>query len=171
MDGSWCYLPENLTRLDIIWVPYFLWLAGFLCVLVLRPRDTRRSLLIACYYLTAVWVVIGISSSIPVLEKQTFDAGGHLAVSASVSAFTLGFSTGAWPPAVLNPEFLPGWFCIGNTAIISTFTNFGLLVCSVFDLARCLSLQSVHMFKYPDQRRDLSLLVIAIVLVAFLQLP
>lgn len=41
------------------WVllPLFLWLCGFGTLLVVRPRDRRRNLLVALYYICAIWAI------------------------------------------------------------------------------------------------------------------
>jgi signal transduction histidine kinase len=41
------------------WLPYVIWLAGTITMLFLRPRDTLWRLLMAFYYLTAIWLAVG----------------------------------------------------------------------------------------------------------------
>lgn len=155
------------SRLDTIWVPYFLWLAGFLCVLVVRPRDTRRSLLIACYYLTAVWVVIGISSSIPVLESRLLM---RVVIWLSLPVYlhlhwVFPQALGRLPVVVTLSIYLAG-FALATLQLFQLLPISAYLYALFLTLLGCLSMLLVHIFMYPDQRRDLSLLVIAIVLVA-----
>lgn len=41
---------------------YLFWMAGLATVLLVRPRDTKRALFIAFFFLTALWLVIGNTS-------------------------------------------------------------------------------------------------------------
>lgn len=51
------------------WLAYFFWLAGTATVVLVRPKDTRWRLLIAFYYLTAIWLVTGNTSRWHVWES------------------------------------------------------------------------------------------------------
>lgn len=64
---KWQIQPTSLTEVidrvvNAWWLGLFFWLTGTLTVLLVRPKDARWRLLIAFYFLTAIWLVIGNNS-------------------------------------------------------------------------------------------------------------
>ncbi|MCB0110622.1 MAG: hypothetical protein KDE53_32105 [Caldilineaceae bacterium] len=56
-------VAEVLDRaINVWWLGYIFWLTGTLTAILIRPKDTRWRLLIAFYYLTASWLVVGNTS-------------------------------------------------------------------------------------------------------------
>jgi len=61
---DWVYPGLNQTGLlqrlnSQWWLPYIFWMAGTAALFFIRPKDTRRKLLIAFNFLTAIWLVMG----------------------------------------------------------------------------------------------------------------
>lgn len=55
---------EFFARLLNTWVlSYVFWIAGTATILLVRPKDQRRTLLAAFYYITAIWLMAGSISS------------------------------------------------------------------------------------------------------------
>ncbi len=64
---------EFIDRLlNIWWLSYILWTAGVLTILLIRPNDIRRYLLIAFYFLTALWIMLGAISTQHVAYSAVF---------------------------------------------------------------------------------------------------
>lgn len=64
-------MPEFWTRLINTWpLSYAFWLAGTATVLLVRPKNERWKLLIAFYYITAIWFIAGGVSSWRVLDSS-----------------------------------------------------------------------------------------------------
>jgi len=56
-------VAEVLDRVvNVWWLGYIFWFTGTLTVLLVRPKDDRWRLLIAFYYFTAIWLVVGNAS-------------------------------------------------------------------------------------------------------------
>lgn len=56
-------MGEFIARIRNSWpLGYLFWIAGMATVLLVRPFDTKRSLFIAFFFLTALWLVIGNTS-------------------------------------------------------------------------------------------------------------
>lgn len=64
-------IPEFQGRLiNTWWLSYIFWLAGTATLLLVRPKDLRRSLLAAFYFVTAIWFMAGTMSARMVLASQ-----------------------------------------------------------------------------------------------------
>jgi hypothetical protein len=64
-------MPEFWTRLVNTWpLSYAFWLAGTATLLLVRPKNERWILLIAFYYITAIWFIAGGVSSWRILESS-----------------------------------------------------------------------------------------------------
>ena len=64
-------MPEFWTRLINTWpLSYAFWLAGTATLLLVRPKNERWKLLIAFYYITAIWIIAGGVSSWRVLDSS-----------------------------------------------------------------------------------------------------
>ncbi len=64
-------MPEFWARLINTWpLSYVFWLAGTATLLLVRPKNERWTLLIAFYYVTAIWFIAGGVSSWRVLESS-----------------------------------------------------------------------------------------------------
>jgi signal transduction histidine kinase len=55
---------------NLWWISYAFWLAGTATLLLVRPRDLRRTLLAAFYFITAIWFMAGTMSARIVLSSQ-----------------------------------------------------------------------------------------------------
>jgi signal transduction histidine kinase len=61
---QWEFPGSSITALleraiSLWWLPYVFWFAGMATLYSLRPKDTRWRLLIAFYFLTAIWLASG----------------------------------------------------------------------------------------------------------------
>ncbi len=62
---------EFTARLiNLWWISYAFWLAGTATLLLVRPKDLRRTLLVAFYFVTAIWFMAGTMSAGIVLASQ-----------------------------------------------------------------------------------------------------
>ncbi|HND92087.1 MAG TPA: hypothetical protein PLE39_10695 [Anaerolineales bacterium] len=56
---------------NIWWLAFIFWLFGFVGQILIRPKDTRRLLLIAANYITSIWLITGNLSSSHLMESST----------------------------------------------------------------------------------------------------
>ncbi|HYN87742.1 MAG TPA: ATP-binding protein, partial [Ardenticatenaceae bacterium] len=156
---------EILARLNSQWfLPYFFWLAGTAALLGLRPRDTRRQLLVAFNFLTAIWLVTGSG----VARWHIWEAAivQRSAIWLSMPVF-LHFH---WLfPAPLRPLPAPiRWFTYLVGAAGAALEWFELLPHNAYILpflvavAGSLALLIAHFLFQPPVRRDITLLVVIV---------
>ena len=160
---------ELLDRLiDIWWLPYFFWLAGLGTVLVIRPVDIRRQLLIVFFYLTALWLMLGTTG------------GSHLWYSAVIFRALIWLTIPVYLhlhwvfPAPLAKLPTKAWWPLyalaGALAVAELIQRLdgnlypiGLLIA----LGGSLVLLALHFILRKSQRRDIGILII-LALLAFL---
>jgi signal transduction histidine kinase len=155
----------NSRFFNIWWLAFVFWVCGFAAQLVVRPRDLRRSLFIAANYLTALWLIFGSLSSRKLWESSILlhafmwmllPVFLHLhwvfprplkdpPRAVWIVLYLLGFSLAAGEVAQVLPKFL---YAIGFLAA----------------LAGSIVLEVVHFARQPDQRREVSLLGISLIL-------
>jgi signal transduction histidine kinase len=170
LDILWPYpgftVAEFKARLFNIWLlGYIFWFFGFLTQLLIRPRNARRRLLIAANYLTGLWLVCGTLS------------GSHVGQSALV----LRAVTWLMLPVYLNLhwEFPKPLFRVPKAIWISLYVIafalagmefLQLLPRSLYSLGFVLALSGslillfAHFGLQPTRRRDVGLLLIAILI-------
>jgi len=154
---------EALFRLQLSWLPVVFWLAGTAALFLLRPRDSRRILLAAFYFLTALWLVAGEASASRIL---------HSAVLYRIFIWTCF-------PVYLHLQWsiprplgrLPRWLLLSGyaaAAILAAAEWFQLLPSGAYFsgflivLPASLVLFAARWIKAPAQRQNLRLLAIAV---------
>ncbi|RPI24129.1 MAG: hypothetical protein EHM70_21645 [Chloroflexota bacterium] len=154
---------EIIDHLDMLWLPYLFWAVGTAVLFLIRPRDTLWRLLVAFNYLTAVWLIAGIAS------------GTALWHSAIVMRMAIWL---CWPvywhlhwhfPKALgrlSAYLVWGLYVIAGLIAVSEWFQVG--PSSLYALGFALALLGsvilliVHAVRLPEQRRDLSLLALAV---------
>lgn len=160
---------ELVDRLvDIWWLPYFFWLAGLGTVLVIRPMDIRRRLLITFFYLTALWLMLGTTG------------GSHLWYSATIFRALIWLTIPVYlhlhwvfpaPLAKLPSKFWWPLYAVAGLLAVAELAQrlnenlypIGLLIA----LGGSLVLLVLHFVLRKSQRRDIGVLII-MALFAFL---
>ncbi|MGB0386820.1 MAG: ATP-binding protein [Ardenticatenaceae bacterium] len=151
------------------WLAYVFWLVGTATWLFLRPKDERQRLLVAFYFLTAIWLAGGSTLS------RWHIWGGSIKLGALVWPcvplylhlhWILPRSLGTIPPAVWRFAYLvAGSLAVGEFfQLIPQKSYFlGFLVA----VGGSVCLQLLHFVRQPEQRREIMLLAAAAAL-AFL---
>ena len=171
IDVSWNYPHSNEAefrdQLDSEWwLAYFFWAAGFLTILLVRPKDDSWVLMSLFNFLTAIWLIAGSGLS-----------AYHIWYSAIV------LRVGVWLclPVYLHLHWvfprslgkLPRWllwivYAVG--ILLAIAQAFQLLPTELYllgfviALAGSLILLVVHLWRQPTIRRDFRLPLIALVL-------
>ncbi|HLF28949.1 MAG TPA: ATP-binding protein [Anaerolineae bacterium] len=162
-------LNELLQRLNSQWfLAYFFWLAGTLVLLSVRPKEVRRRLLIAFYYLTALWLITGSGA-----------ASAHVWQTALVLQSAVWLSLPVYwhlhwsiPEPLRHLSKRVGWVLYGIAAILAVAPWLGLIPPRLYQYGLLLAvvgamvLLLLHFFLRPAQRRDIRLLVFLAVLAA-----
>ncbi|HEY4691567.1 MAG TPA: ATP-binding protein [Anaerolineae bacterium] len=160
-------LNEFLQRLNSQWfLPYFFWLAGTLVLLSVRPKDMRQRLLVAFYYLTALWLITGGGA-----------ASAHVWETAIVVQSTVWLSVPVyWHLHWIIPEPLrrlpqrAGWIVYTAAGVLALAAWFELIPPRLYQyglvmaVAGAMVLLLLHFALRPAQRRDIALLVFLAVL-------
>lgn len=171
---SWIFPGRNsaefVQRLNSDWfVGYIFWLAGTLVMLSVRPKDLRWGLLIAFYYVTALWLVTGSGAS-----------PAHVWESANVLQSAVWLSVPIyWHLHWIIPQPLRElprqvwWVLYGVAAIMALGTWIGLIPGRLYTYGLLLSLGGAallllfHLIFRPAQRKDMQFVVfMAVVTVA-----
>ena len=169
IDISWKYPHSNeeefRDQLDSEWwLAYFFWVAGFLTILLVRPKDDGWVLMSFFNFLTAIWLIAG----------------------SGLSAYHIWYSgivlrVGVWLclPVYLHLHWvfprllgrLPGWLVVsiyGVGILLAVAQAFQLLPNELYllgfiiALAGSLLLLVIHLWRHPSIRRDFRLLLIAL---------
>ena len=156
---------EVRTRLLYIWwLPYLFWGTGTYALLVVRPRATQRTALVAFNYLTAIWISAGagLSHSHIWLSPFVFRTAGWLCVPVYLQLNYL------FPkPLGTLPRWVPLCLYTAIGAIIAAewaqwlpvySLAYGFLVSALGSLA----LLAAHWRRHPEQRRDIALVLIGL---------
>lgn len=155
---------EFWTRIQNTWpMGYLFWFAGLATILLVRPFDTKRSLFIAFFFLTALWLVIGNTSrwghgdsrllyrvalmlSVPVLLHLHWIFPRPLGkiplwLGGSIYAISIGIALLHWTPYI-SPEIALLAFAL------ALFASLVLLV--------------LHAWRQPETRAQVGLLLVAL---------
>lgn len=159
-------LPEFISRLfNTWWLSYAFWVAGTIAFFHLHPRDVRRKLLIAFNYLTAIWFIAGTLSVQGVLSAGVVMRAviwlclpvylhlhwsfpkefGRMPLLAGLALYALGIGGAV---LTVTTTLLPS----ESYALVFLVTVAGSLVMLV-----------VRYFLSPAQRREVGLLLFAVV--------
>jgi len=154
------------TRLfNLWWLAFAFWFFGTLAEITIRPKDMRRSLFIIANYLTALWLVFGTLSSRHLWGSSMFLHAAtwlllpvylhlhwvfprplkELPKSAWMTAYAAGFLFAAAEIAQLLPKSL------------YAFAFLAALIGSIL-------LETAHFIRQKDQRREVMLLAVSILL-------
>ena len=168
VDVLWHYpgfnVPEFLDRLEgQWWMGFVFWLFGTLAFLSLRPKDRTWQLMIAAYYLTAIWLMAGTLSAWAIWH----------------SAVIMRMVTWLYMPVYLHLHWIfpkplgvllrrLGQFVYGLAGLMAIFEWFQLLPTPTYFLAffitflGSLGLLLAHAVRQPGERRRIGLLVVLI---------
>lgn len=151
-----------------IWqLAYFFWLAGTVTLLFSRPKDDRWRLLIAFNFLTALWLAVGGT----LYPRHVWGGAFIFRIAAWLSVPVYWHLHWVFPAPLrkLPPVF---WWALYGLAMVlalleclqwtpNGFYFFGFLLAMVGSEG----LLVAHLILQPDQRRNVGLLVFAIMLV------
>jgi signal transduction histidine kinase len=156
-------LEEISDHLTLLWVPYIFWLMGTIALFSSNVRDSRRTMYIAFTYLTAVWMMAGLASS------------GRFFYSAVIMRMGIWLSVPVyWHFHWLFPQPLPRikrrffWALYLIFGFLALAEWFSWMPASLFPvgvilaLIGSLALLFAHLIFYPEQRRSLGVLGIAV---------
>ena len=171
IDISWKYPHSNedefRDQLDSEWwLAYFFWMAGFLTILLVRPKDDSWVLMSLFNFLTAIWLIAG---------------SGLSAYHMWYSAIVLRMGVWLCLPVYLHLHWvfphplgrLPRWLVVsiyGVGILLAVAQAFQLLPPELYllgfiiALAGSLLLLVIHLWRQPSVRRDFRLFLIVLVL-------
>ena len=172
VNVNWMYpsgliIGEFLDQWISEWfIAYFFWLAGFLTVLVVRPKDERWLLMALFNFLTSIWLIAGSGVS-------TFHTWGsalvlRMAVLLCVPVYLhlhwlFPQPLGKIPPTLINLVY---WVVL--LAVIAQglqlFPDNLFLLAFLIAFVGSLILLLVHIWRQPPARRDLRLALAAAIL-------
>lgn len=156
---------EVRSRLLFIWwLPYLFWGTGTFALLALRPRAAQRTSLVAFNYLTAIWISAGagLSHSHIWLSPFVFRTAGWLCVPVYLELNWL------FPkPLGALPRWVPVSICLATGAIIvaewlQRLPLYSLAYGFLLSALASLALLVTHWRRHPEQRRGVSLVLIAL---------
>ncbi len=156
---------EVRTRLLYIWwLPYLFWGTGTFALLAVRPRAAQRSALVAFNYLTAIWISAGtgLSHSHIWLTPFVFRTAGWLFVPVYIHLnYLFPKPLGGlprWTPVALYGA--TGAIILAEWAqLLPLYTlAYGFLFSAVASAAFLIA----HWRRYPEQRRDVGLVIIGL---------
>ena len=151
------------------WLVYFFWLAGTLTILLLRPRDTRWSLLAAFNFLTALWLSTG--SGVSAYHILYSALVLRMAVWLCVPVYlhlhwVFPRSLGKLPkPLIRNVYVIASGLAIAEALQLLPYEAYkqGFLLA----ISGSLVLMAVHAIRQPEARRDIRLLLLAAITAIF----
>lgn len=147
------------------WLAYLFWLAGTITVLLVRPKDTRWWLLIAFYFLTAIWLVAGNTSRWRIWESAIiFRVATWLAVPIYLHLhWIFPRSLGKLPPFIGWAGYLVS-LVLAGLQWVQRLPNNAYLYGFMLALVGSLALLMAHAVAQPSERRALRLLIGALAL-------
>lgn len=159
---TWC---EIFDRLPMLWLPYVFWLIGTAALFLIKPGDTSEYLLVAFNYLTAVWLVTGIVSNTAYWHSAVIM---RMAVWLCVPVYWHLHWHFPMSLGRLSPPLIGGLYLIAGALAVAEW--FQKLPISLYLLAFLLAILGsvvllvVHAIRRPEQRRDLMLLALAVMI-------
>ncbi len=158
--------PEFISRLfNNWWLAFIFWSFGLASQLFLRPKDSRWRLLIAANYLTSIWLIAGNLSAWQIWGSSVlFHAVTWLAVPVYLNLhWDFPKPLGRMPVLIWCILYLVAvLLAVGQLGqfLPRNFYLFGFLLM----LAGSITLLAVHFARQPEQRREVGLLVVAILI-------
>jgi signal transduction histidine kinase len=160
--------PEFLVRFfNLWWLAYVFWFFGTAVQLFMRPKDARWRLLIAANYLTGLWLIVGSLSAWRIWESSLFL---HMLTWIVLPVYLrlhwmfpkpLGrIPAWGWTLLWLASGLLAAGELLQRLPRYAYFLGFFLM------LTASAVLLVVHFIRQPDQRREVSLLAVAILVAA-----
>lgn len=157
-------MTEFNARLQNAWpFGYLFWLAGLATVLLVRPFDTKRSLFIAFFFLTALWLVIGNTSRWGIGESRLL-----YRVALVLSAPVLIHLHWIFPrPLGKVPRWVwAGLYAIAIGIALLHWTPYMSTDVAVLALALALAISFIllllHYWRQPETRAQVGLLLFAL---------
>ena len=166
----WVYPGFNsvqfIGRFVNIWpLAYIFWFIGFAVQLFIRPKDQRWQLFIATNYLTALWLIFGFLSTWHLWESSILlHALSWLILPVYLHLhWVFPRPLGKMPKAVWGFIYLIGIaFAIAELAQFLPRSLYALAF--LWALVGSITLEIIHFVKQADQRRDVILLTISILI-------
>jgi len=155
---------DVLDRLvNLWWLAYLFWLAGLLTFISVRPKDTRWWLLIAFYFITALWLIAGNASRWRVWDSAVIL---RIAVWLSIPIYlhlhwVFPRSLGKLPSMIWGI----GYSLAGILALLQSFQwlpNNAYLYGFLFAIIGSLALLIAHCWRQRTERYVMRFLLIAI---------
>ena len=157
---------ELVARLfDIWWLEYIFWFLGIAAQLFIRPKSTCWRLFIAANYLTSCWLLFGTLSSRQIWSSSVlFHSVTWLAMPVYLDLhWNFPKPLGRVSPIVRVVLYLAsGLFAVAQFMqfLPRSFYLLGFLILLVGSII----LLSIHYAKQPEQRRDLGLIALAVLI-------
>lgn len=161
---TWRMVASRVVNLW--WYGYIFWAAGTATLLMLRPKDVRWRLLIAYYYLTAIWLVAGAGPS----AWQAAGSGMALRVAVIASIPVYLHLHWVFPQPLRRLPRWVWWLLYGAAGVLFVLQlaqaiprnviYIGLAVAVVGSIILLL----LHLFLQRSQRRLLAILVVATII-------
>jgi signal transduction histidine kinase len=169
---QWVFPDRNINSMveraiSLWWLPYVFWFAGVATLYSLRPKDTRWRLLLAFYFVTAIWLAAGNGPSHWHIREGAIIM--RVAVWLCLPIYLHLHWVFPAPLRRLPPVIIWGFYLLGIGLAVAQW--FQMLDPSVFYYGFLLAvigsmlLLLTHAIFRPEQRRDLAVLLFAIGLV------
>lgn len=158
--------PEFFSRFfNIWWLAYIFWFFGFSAQIFVRPANTRWKLFVASNYLTGLWIILGSLSARHLWESSILLRATTWMLLPIYLHFHLLFPK---PLARVPKSLILALYGASLPFILGELTQrlpkmlyaLGLML----TLVGIAVLQIVHFIKRPEQRREVGLVALAILL-------
>lgn len=155
---------EFLGRfINLWWLPYIFWLFGAIIQYVMRPKDTRWVLMVSANYLTGLWLAVGGLSAWRIWQSSQFlHMLTWLLLPVYLSLHWI------FPKPLRQLPRWSGWLLALVSGVLVLSEWLKLLPRSAYAVGFFLTmflsglLLWLHFFRQPEQRRELRLLLIAV---------
>ncbi|MBL8088986.1 MAG: hypothetical protein JNJ43_01565 [Anaerolineales bacterium] len=161
--------PIFMGRFFNLWgFAFVFWFFGATTQILIRPRDIRRNLFIALNYLTALWLIFGMLSHSHLWESSILLHAFSWLLLPVYLHFHWVF------PRLLKPVHNAIWggiyficLCFAIAEIFQALPKFLYAIAFLIALLGSFIIEIFHYSKHKDQRRDVQMLALALV-IAFL---
>jgi signal transduction histidine kinase len=150
---------------NIWWLAYFFWLSGFTVQVLIRPKDVRWQLFIASNYLTGLWLILG--------SLSTWQLWGSSILLHAVTWLLLPVylhlnwefprPLGNMPKALRIAIYVIGFsFAMAEVLQVLPYSLYALAFLTA--LLGSIILEAVHFIRQKDQRRNVVMLTLSILI-------
>lgn len=159
-------LPEFVSRLiNTWWLSYAFWVAGTIMFFHLRPVDVRRNLLVAFSYLTAIWFMAGsISGSTVYYSAVVLRVGIWLSLPVYLHLHW------HFPKPFRKLPALLWWALYALGIAMAMLSALQIAPAGIYGVALLLAvlgsllLLLIRLVRQPEQRREVGILLLAVVI-------